>query len=113
MSCIFCDIAAGNIPCTIMYEDASVIAFNDVNPKAPTHILVIPKAHYDSVLDLQHKNATLMVDIFNAISKIAEKTQLAVSGFRVVTNTGVDGGQTVNHLHFHVLGGRALDWPPG
>ncbi len=112
MDCIFCNIANGEIPSTKVYEDDKVLAFLDLDPQAPTHFLVVPKAHIASVNDIDEDNADIIAHIFTVISKIAKEQGLE-NGYRVVTNTGEDGGQTVAHLHFHVLGGRSLTWPPG
>lgn len=112
-NCIFCKIVNGEIPCSKVYEDEKVLAFNDINPAAPVHVLVIPKQHIGSVLELNESNISITVDIFNAVNKIARQLGLEKDGFRVVANTGVNGGQTVAHLHYHILGGRSLQWPPG
>ena len=106
-NCIFCKIAAGEIPSTKVYEDEQVLAFRDINPMAPTHILVIPKTHIPSVAGITEENANLVAHIFTVIPQIAEKEGL-VNGYRVVSNCGPDAGQTVPHLHFHILGGREL-----
>ena len=111
--CLFCKIAAGIIPSKKVYEDDSIYAFYDIDPQAPTHFLVIPKAHIQSVAALDEANAPIGAHIFAVIAKLARELGFAEKGFRVVSNTGEDGGQTVGHLHFHVLAGRYLDWPPG
>ena len=105
--CIFCEIIAGNIPSTKVYEDELVYAFRDINPQAPTHILVIPKAHIESVNDITAENSAVVSHIFQVIPKIAAEEGLT-GGYRVVGNCGADAGQTVFHLHFHILGGKAL-----
>ena len=105
--CIFCKIIAGGIPSDKVYEDELVYAFRDIAPQAPVHILVVPKAHIPSAMDVRAENAEQVAACFAAISQIARDEGLA-SGFRVITNCGADGGQTVFHLHFHLLGGRAL-----
>ena len=105
--CLFCKIAAGVIPSTKVYEDDSILAFRDINPQAPTHILVIPKTHIPSVAGITAENSGVVAHIFEVIPQIAEKEGL-VNGYRVVSNCGPDAGQTVNHLHFHILGGREL-----
>lgn len=110
--CLFCKIAVGEIPSSKIYEDDSVFAFHDIDPKAPVHFLVIPKAHIASVDDLDEGNAAVVSRIFLTIRRIAGELGLE-NGYRVVTNCGEDGGQTVGHLHFHVLGKRGLAWPPG
>ena len=107
MDCIFCKIAAGEIPSTKVYEDDSVLAFRDIAPMAPTHILVIPKAHIGSVAEITGENSALVAHIFEVIAKVAAAEGLD-GGYRVVSNCGADAGQTVHHLHFHVLGGRQL-----
>ena len=105
--CIFCEIIAGNIPSTKVYEDELVYAFRDINPQAPTHILVIPKAHIESVNGITAENSAVVSHIFQVIPKIAAEEGLT-DGYRVVSNCGADAGQTVFHLHFHILGGKAL-----
>ena len=107
MSCLFCKIAAGEIPCTKVYEDASILAFRDINPMAPTHILVIPKEHIASVGEVTAENSGLIALIFEVIPRIAAQEGLD-NGYRVVSNCGPDAGQSVNHLHFPILGGREL-----
>ena len=107
MDCIFCKIVAGEIPSTKVYEDARVLAFRDIAPMAPTHILVIPKEHIASVNGVTEENAGVVAHIFTVIPKIAEAEGLT-GGYRVVSNCGDDAGQTVKHLHFHILGGRKL-----
>lgn len=111
--CLFCKIAAGEIPSTKVYEDDAVYAFLDIDPQAPTHIVIVPKAHIASANELTEENAAVVGKIFAAISKIAKEQGFAEKGYRVVNNCGEDGGQTVGHLHFHVLAGRGLQWPPG
>ncbi len=106
--CIFCKIVAGEIPSTKVYEDEHVVAFNDINPQAPVHVLVIPKKHLASVNDLHADDAALMGHIFAAVQKVAHEKGIAESGYRVITNTGKDAGQVVFHLHFHVMGGKPL-----
>lgn len=105
--CIFCKIIAGEIPAKKVYEDDKVLAFYDISPQAPVHILVIPKQHIVSAAQVNEENSGLIAACFAAIPKIAEAEGLQ-SGFRVITNSGEDGGQTVFHLHFHILGGRKL-----
>ena len=106
--CLFCKIIAGSIPSTKVYEDETVFAFRDIAPQAPTHILVIPKAHLSSVNDITAENSAVVAHIFEVIPQIAEAEGLE-GGYRVVTNCGADSGQTVPHLHFHILGGKAMD----
>ena len=105
--CIFCKIAAGEIPSTKVYEDDKILAFRDINPQAPVHILIIPKAHYDSVNALDESTAPIVGDIMLIAKKLAAENGLG-SGYRIITNIGEDGGQTVKHLHFHLLGGVKL-----
>lgn len=107
MDCLFCKIIAGAIPSTKVYEDELVYAFRDINPQAPTHILVIPKAHIASVAELTAENSGVVAHIFQVIPKIAQAEGLT-NGYRVVSNCGPDAGQTVFHLHFHILGGKPL-----
>ena len=107
MNCIFCKIVAGEIPSNKVYEDESILAFRDIAPMAPTHILVIPKEHIPSVDAVDAENAGVVAHIFSVIPRIAEAEGLA-GGYRVVSNCGDDAGQTVKHLHFHILGGRKL-----
>lgn len=112
--CIFCKIAEKAIPADVVYEDDGVVAFRDIEPQAPLHILVIPKKHYVSLMAFGAEDASLAGHIMaEVIPQVAKEMGLAEGGFRVVTNIGQDGGQTVPHLHFHILGGRALQWPPG
>ena len=106
--CLFCKIAAGEIPSTKVYEDETILAFRDIQPQAPTHILVIPKAHIPSVAGVTAENSSVVAHIFEVIPQIAE-TEGLVNGYRVVSNCGPDAGQTVPHLHFHILGGQTLN----
>ena len=105
--CLFCKIIAGDIPSTKVYEDEKVYAFRDINPQAPTHILVIPKVHLSSVNDVTGENSAVVAHIFEVIPQIAAAEGLT-GGYRVVSNCGADAGQTVHHLHFHILGGKTL-----
>lgn len=107
MDCLFCKIANGDIPSTKVYEDDQILAFRDIAPQAPTHILVIPKAHIPSVDGITEENSAVVSHIFSVIPKIAAAENLT-GGYRVVSNCGPDAGQTVAHLHFHILGGKAL-----
>lgn len=111
--CIFCKIVAGQIPSDKVLETDDLIAFRDINPQAPVHVLIIPKTHVASVADLGPDHAALLAHCFAAIREVARKERLDASGFRVVTNHGAEAGQSVFHLHFHVLGGRPMRWPPG
>jgi len=110
MDCIFCKIVSGEIPSKVVYEDEHVLAFNDIEPQAPIHIVVIPKKHFANILELNDSN--ILNAIFDSIRKIVDEQKIE-KGFRIVCNTGTDGGQTVDHLHFHILAGRNLQWPPG
>jgi len=111
--CIFCKIAAGQIPATIVYQDADVVAFRDLHPQAPQHVLVILRRHIASSTDLTKADGPLLASIYTAAQKIATDLGIDQSGYRFVTNVGPDSGQAVFHLHFHLLGGRKLGWPPG
>ncbi|MFM1825679.1 MAG: hypothetical protein RLZZ37_314 [Actinomycetota bacterium] len=111
-NCLFCKIALGEIPSSKVFENDDFLAFNDIDPKAPIHILVIPKKHYENISELSSKDEKLTAGLMHTASKIAEQEQLT-KGFRIVINTGSEGGQSVFHVHAHVLGGRSLTWPPG
>lgn len=106
--CIFCKIIKGEIPSTKVYEDDNVLAFKDINPAAPIHILVVPKQHIENVLEINEENKKILEDVFLAINKIAKKLGIDKDGFRVITNCGKDSGQEVMHLHFHILAGAKL-----
>ena len=108
MDCLFCKIAAGEIPSTKVYEDEYVYAFNDINPVAPVHIIVIPKEHIESVNKINEKNSSNVQKVFEAIPKVADIVGVTEDGYRVITNIGENGGQTVKHLHFHIIGGKKL-----
>ena len=110
--CIFCKIAKGEIPSRKAYEDDRILAFYDLDPQAPTHFLVIPKVHIASVAEITPQNSAVIAHIYEVIARLAAELGLE-QGFRVVTNCGPQGGQTVPHLHFHVLAGRDMTWPPG
>lgn len=112
MSCLFCRIIAGEIPATKVYEGDDCIAFRDINPQAPTHILVIPRRHIASINEMTADDEILVGHVIRVCGEIAKQENLA-DGFRTVINTGADAGQTVFHIHAHVLGGRDLMWPPG
>lgn len=114
MDCIFCKIANGEIPAKFVYEDDQAVAFADISPAAPIHILIIPRKHIASLLDVTADDAALLAHIMTKVIPAVAKEQGAEEkGFRIVANTKEDGGQTVNHLHFHLLGGRSMAWPPG
>jgi histidine triad (HIT) family protein len=110
MGCIFCRIAAGEVPAQVAFRDEAVTVFHDAGPQAPTHLLVVPNRHIGSLAELD--DPALAGALLSACAAAARQAGL-VGGYRVVTNVGVDGGQSVGHLHFHVLGGRAMRWPPG
>ena len=112
MDCIFCRIAAGEILAKKAYEDDLCLAFYDLEPQAPVHVLLIPKAHIASVNELTEENSGVVAHIFAVAAKLAKDLGLE-NGYRIVNNCGEDGGQTVQHLHFHMLGGRSMAWPPG
>lgn len=112
-NCIFCKIVKDEIPSQKVYEDEKVLAFKDINPEAPIHVIIIPKKHIANLNELTEENSDIISHIFMKVKDIAQKLNLADAGYRVVTNCGADGGQTVGHIHFHLLGGRALKWPPG
>lgn len=112
MDCLFCSIANGEIPSTKIFENDTVYAFADINPQAPFHAVIIPKKHIKSAAEITKENSKVIAEIFEAVADIAKKENLE-NGFRVVTNCGEDGGQTVDHLHFHLLARRNLAWPPG
>lgn len=111
--CLFCKIAAGEIPSTKVFEDERLLAFEDISPATPTHILIIPKEHLGSIHEVREEHKELIGEIHLAATRIASERGLAEGGYRIVNNCGADGGQTVGHLHFHLLGGRAMTWPPG
>lgn len=108
MSCIFCKIANKEIPSDCVYETENIIAFRDLNPQAPVHILIVPKIHIASMNDINSENSTVVSEIFETVNKIAEQEGIKDSGYRVISNCGEDGCQSVQHLHFHLVGGRKL-----
>jgi histidine triad (HIT) family protein len=112
-SCLFCDIAAGKIPCTKVHSDEKFLAFRDIDPKAPTHILVIPRHHITRLSELKDSDSDLAGELLLTAARIATGEGLDEDGYRFVINCGQDGGQTVGHLHLHILGGRPMEWPPG
>ncbi len=111
--CLFCKMVAGEIAADVVYEDDDVLAFRDINPQAPTHVLVIPKEHLATINDLNSADAQIMGRLFLAAKKVAELEGIAEVGYRTVMNCNEDAGQTVFHIHLHVLGGRRMKWPPG
>lgn len=112
-NCLFCKIAAGKIPSTVVYQDDTVFAFADINPQAPHHVLFIPRDHIASMSDLKPEDGPTLAAIYTVAAKVARDLGLEERGYRFVTNVGPDAGQSVFHLHFHLLGGRKLAWPPG
>lgn len=111
--CLFCKMAAGEIKPNVVYEDADVLAFRDINPQAPTHVLVIPKTHIATLNDLHPDQVDLIGKLYLAARQVAEQDGIAERGYRTVMNCNREAGQTVFHLHLHVLGGRGMHWPPG
>lgn len=111
--CLFCKIVSGDIPAGKVYENDSVVAFQDLNPKAPLHVLVIPKKHIATINELAHEDAALIGEMYLAAKQIAADNGLSERGYRTVMNCNEDAGQTVFHIHLHVLGGRTMSWPPG
>jgi histidine triad (HIT) family protein len=111
--CLFCKILAGDIPADIVYESESAIAFRDINPQAPTHVLVIPRKHVSTINDLEEDDRALVGDLFLAAKQIAAEEGIDESGYRAVMNCNEGAGQSVFHIHLHMLGGRGLTWPPG
>ena len=113
MDCLFCKIINGEIPSNKVYEDEMCYAFYDIDPQAPKHIIIIPKLHIASANEINEENSKYISHIFEVIPKIAKDSGFAQNGYRIVNNCGEDGGQTVHHLHFHLMGGRAFAWPAG
>ena len=111
--CIFCKIAAGEIPADLVYEDDQVVGFRDLNPQAPTHVLLIPRRHIASINELRPEDEAIIGRLYTAAAKVAAQEGFAESGYRTVINCNEDGGQTVFHVHLHLLGGRRMSWPPG
>ena len=112
-SCLFCKIASREIPSDIVRESDRLVAFRDTNPQAPTHILIIPKEHVRSIAEIEEGHGDMLADVAQAAAQLAQAEGIAESGWRLVTNVGPDAGQSVFHLHFHLLGGRPMAWPPG
>jgi histidine triad (HIT) family protein len=111
--CLFCKIVAGEIPATVVRETETTVAFRDINPQAPTHVLVIPKAHYPDAASLAAAEPAVTADVLREAREVAVQEKVDETGYRIVFNTGAGAGQTVFHAHAHVLGGRGLQWPPG
>jgi histidine triad (HIT) family protein len=112
-SCPFCRIVAREAPASIIHETETVLAFHDLNPRAPTHVLLIPKEHVRDVRELEDRHGGMLADLFQAAAHIANAERIDESGWRLVANVGADAGQSVFHLHMHLLGGRPMSWPPG
>jgi histidine triad (HIT) family protein len=112
-TCLFCAIGSGDVPADVVLDEPYLLAFRDVSPQAPVHVLVVPKEHHDNLAALYRADPGLMARLMGAAARVAAAEHLDESGFRLVINTGSDGGQTVRHVHVHVLGGRQLTWPPG
>lgn len=113
MDCLFCNIVGGETPADIIYQDERSIAFRDINPQAPVHVLVVPRDHMESLDDASQKDEALLGHLLRVAARVANEQGLSESGYRTVINTGAGAGQSVFHLHVHVLGGRSLNWPPG
>lgn len=111
--CLFCQIVRQKIPCKILYEDDHSMAFEDINPQAPVHLLIIPKRHIESLAQAEKNDGELMAHLLHTLNHMAKEKRIKDSGYRTVINTGDNGGQTVHHLHIHLLGGRFMTWPPG
>ncbi len=112
-NCLFCKIAAGQVPSRIVYQDEDVVAFEDINPQAPHHVLIVPRRHIASMTDLTLEDGPILARMFTTATKLAREMGIDERGYRIVANVGHDAGQSVFHLHFHLLGGRRLGWPPG
>ena len=112
-ACVFCRIVAGDLPSRNVHEDADIIAFHDIAPRAPTHILILPRLHIPSALDLTEEHSRVLGRLFQVAAEIARREGIAERGYRLVTNVGMWGGQSVDHLHWHLMGGRSMAWPPG
>lgn len=111
--CLFCKISSGEMDTDFVYEDQKVVVFEDINPQAPVHLLIVPKKHIADINALENEDNELVAHVYQIAKKMAVEKEIAESGYRLVSNCGDDGGQTVYHLHFHLLGGRKLQWPPG
>lgn len=111
--CLFCKIVSGEIPSKKVYEDDKILVFNDINPEAPVHVLIIPKKHIASLNEISSEDSTIIAHIFITVPQIVRELGIAENGYRIISNALKDGGQTVPHVHFHLLGGRSLKWPPG
>ncbi|HOJ30869.1 MAG TPA: histidine triad nucleotide-binding protein [bacterium] len=111
--CVFCRISEGKNPARLVYESEDIIAFHDINPQAPVHLLIIPRRHFTNLLNVNEQDSTILAKMLFVATEIAKQTKIAETGFRIVINTNRNAGQSVDHLHIHVLGGRIMEWPPG
>ncbi len=111
--CLFCGIVAGKIPATVVHETDKTLAFRDIHPKAPVHVLVIPKEHIENLMAIEDRHGAIVQDIHRTIQAVARQEKVETKGFRLAVNNGKDSGQAVGHLHYHILAGRQLSWPPG
>ncbi|MFW5979794.1 MAG: histidine triad nucleotide-binding protein [Halanaerobiales bacterium] len=111
--CLFCNITAGETDTELLYKDDKIAVFEDINPQAPVHLLLVPHKHLSSLRELNENHKELIGHIYLVANKLAEEKDIAESGYRIVSNCGKEGGQTVSHIHFHLLGGRQMQWPPG
>ncbi|MFW5986486.1 MAG: histidine triad nucleotide-binding protein [Halanaerobiales bacterium] len=111
--CLFCKIVNGEMDTDFVYEDEKVVAFEDINPQAPLHLLIVPREHISTLLDMEGEDYQISAHVYRVANKLAREKGIAEDGFRLVSNCGDDGGQTVYHIHYHLLGGRELQWPPG
>ena len=111
--CVFCKIAAGEMDTELLYEDEDIVAFEDINPRAPTHLLIIPRKHIATLDELQGEDYHLVGDIYRVANQLAEEAGISDNGYQIMANCKEDGGQVIYHIHFHLLGGRKLNWPPG
>ena len=111
--CLFCKIVRKEIPAKIVFENEKIVAFRDINPKAPVHILIVPKKHISTIMDLRQEDKDVIGEIYLVVQKLTELEKIAEGGFRTVVNCNADAGQEVFHIHFHLLGGRLFRWPPG
>lgn len=112
-NCVFCKIVKGEIPSNKVYEDDKILSFKDLNPEAPVHVLIIPKKHISSLSEVNDEDAEIIAHIFKTVPKLVKELGIDEGGYRIISNCGEDGGQSVPHVHFHLLGGRSLNWPPG
>jgi histidine triad (HIT) family protein len=111
--CIFCRIIKKELPADVVYEDPSVVAFKDIHPQAPVHLLIVPRKHISRIMEIKPEDAGVVADIHKAIQALAQKNSVHETGFRIAVNNGPNAGQAVDHLHYHLIGGRKLGWPPG